>query len=140
AGRARVLVASDIAARGIDIDGITHVVNFELPHEPETYVHRIGRTGRAGNSGAAIAFCDSEEQPRWNKIQRLIAHPVDEVTDHPFHGSHLNEEPRPPQQPRQRNDQRRNANRSRQGARRGGGGGGGGSRSTSANGSRQRPR
>ena len=57
-GNLRVLVATDIAARGIDIDELTHVINFELPNVPETYVHRIGRTGRAGNTGIAISFCD----------------------------------------------------------------------------------
>ncbi len=99
-GDARVLVASDIAARGIDIDAITHVINYELPHEPETYVHRIGRTGRAGNSGQAISFCDSEEQPRLRNIQKLIKQPIPEIKDHPYAGSHIGEEPRPPRQPR----------------------------------------
>jgi ATP-dependent RNA helicase RhlE len=58
----RILVATDIAARGIDIDDLTHVINFELPNVPETYVHRIGRTGRAGASGTALSFCDGEEK------------------------------------------------------------------------------
>src|SRR5262249_13518059 len=58
----QVLVATDIAARGIDVDAVSHVLNFDLPHEPETYVHRIGRTGRAGQSGVAISFCDGEER------------------------------------------------------------------------------
>ena len=75
-GKCRVLVATDIAARGIDIDGITHVVNYELPHEPESYVHRIGRTARAGTGGAAIAFCDSEERGSLKAIERLIRHPL----------------------------------------------------------------
>ena len=88
-GKSRVLVASDIASRGIDIDDVTHVVNFELPHEPETYVHRIGRTGRAGKSGIAISFCDLEERKRLNSIQRLIRKPVPLVEDHPYAGSHL---------------------------------------------------
>lgn len=96
-GKVRVLVASDLAARGIDIDGITHVINYELPHEPETYVHRIGRTGRAGNTGHAISFCDSEEAPRLKNIQSLIQQPIPEVKDHPYAGSHLGEPPRPPQ-------------------------------------------
>lgn len=68
----RVLVATDIAARGIDIDELTHVVNFELPNVPETYVHRIGRTGRAGASGTALSFCDRSERPLLNDIQKLI--------------------------------------------------------------------
>ena len=99
-GDARVLVASDIAARGIDIDSISHVINYELPHEPETYVHRIGRTGRAGNQGQAISFCDSEEHPRLKDIQRLIKATIPEIKDHPFAGSHIGEEPRPARQPR----------------------------------------
>ena len=61
-GRARILVATDIAARGIDVDDVTHVVNFELPEVPENYVHRIGRTARAGQAGIAISFCDSSER------------------------------------------------------------------------------
>jgi ATP-dependent RNA helicase RhlE len=70
--RPPVLIATDIAARGIDVDDVSHVVNFELPHEPETYVHRIGRTGRAGQSGTAVSFCDHEERPRLVAIERLI--------------------------------------------------------------------
>jgi ATP-dependent RNA helicase RhlE len=75
-GRTRVLVATDIAARGIDVDGITHVVNYELPNVPETYVHRIGRTARAGATGVAIAFCDAEERPLLRDIERLIKRSV----------------------------------------------------------------
>jgi ATP-dependent RNA helicase RhlE len=71
-GEIRVLVATDIAARGLDVDGVAHVVNYELPHEPETYVHRIGRTGRAGQTGAAVSFCDAEERPRLVAIERLL--------------------------------------------------------------------
>jgi ATP-dependent RNA helicase RhlE len=67
-----ILIATDIAARGIDVDGVSHVVNFELPHEPETYVHRIGRTGRAGLGGTAIAFCDPEERTQLRDIERLL--------------------------------------------------------------------
>jgi ATP-dependent RNA helicase RhlE len=73
AGKLRVLVATDIAARGIDIDGITHVVNIDLPNVPESYVHRIGRTARAGKDGAAISFCDAEERPFLRDIERLTA-------------------------------------------------------------------
>ncbi|MEP6646307.1 MAG: DEAD/DEAH box helicase [Saprospiraceae bacterium] len=80
----RVLVATDIAARGIDIDDLSHVVNFELPHVPETYVHRIGRTGRAGANGRAISFCDFEEKPLLKDIQKLIGKSVPVVTDHPY--------------------------------------------------------
>jgi ATP-dependent RNA helicase RhlE len=71
-GRARILVATDIAARGIDVDDVTHVINFELPEVPENYVHRIGRTARAGNAGIAISFCDSSERDSLRGIERLI--------------------------------------------------------------------
>lgn len=80
----RVLVATDIAARGIDIEKLSHVFNFELPNEPESYVHRIGRTGRAGESGIAISFCDIEERAYLKQINKLIANPVPEVKDHPY--------------------------------------------------------
>ncbi|MBN1243097.1 MAG: DEAD/DEAH box helicase [Spirochaetales bacterium] len=72
AGSVKVLVATDLAARGIDVDGITHVVNFDLPNEPETYVHRIGRTARAGASGQAVSFCDPDEKPLLRAIEKLI--------------------------------------------------------------------
>lgn len=70
-GAARVLVATDVAARGLDVDGVTHVVNFDLPMEPEAYVHRIGRTGRAGATGIAISFCDGDERGLLREIERL---------------------------------------------------------------------
>ena len=76
AGRTRVLVATDIAARGIDVDAISHVIQYELPNVPETYVHRIGRTGRAGASGIAIALVDSQERPLLRDIERLIKYEV----------------------------------------------------------------
>lgn len=82
--RIRVLVATDIAARGIDIDELPHVINFELPNVPETYVHRIGRTGRAGSSGVAVSFCDPEEMADLRGIQKLIGFSVP-VAKHPFH-------------------------------------------------------
>src|SRR5690606_29190936 len=66
----RVLVATDIASRGIDIDELPHVVNYELPNVPETYVHRIGRTGRAGKDGVAVSFCDMEQRDELNDIQK----------------------------------------------------------------------
>ncbi|MDE1985210.1 MAG: DEAD/DEAH box helicase [Alphaproteobacteria bacterium] len=75
-GDARVLVATDIAARGIDVDNVTHVVNFELPNEPENYVHRIGRTARAGAAGIAIAFCDPAENGYLRDIERLTRLPL----------------------------------------------------------------
>jgi ATP-dependent RNA helicase RhlE len=71
-GKTCLLVATDVASRGIDVDGITHVVNYDLTHEPETYVHRIGRTARAGASGAAISFCDAEEMPNLKAIEKLL--------------------------------------------------------------------
>jgi ATP-dependent RNA helicase RhlE len=84
-GRTRVLVATDIAARGIDVDGITHVINYDLPNIPESYVHRIGRTARAGADGIAISFCDSEEGPYLRDIQSLIRTQVPVSDDHPWH-------------------------------------------------------
>jgi ATP-dependent RNA helicase RhlE len=83
-GTLRVLVATDIAARGIDIDELSHVINFELPNIPETYVHRIGRTGRAGNTGIAISFCSREERDELKDIQKLIRKTIPVVEEHPF--------------------------------------------------------
>lgn len=83
-GATRVLVATDIAARGIDVDNLSHVINFELPNVPETYVHRIGRTGRAGASGIAFSFCDMEEKEFLRDIHKLIGKQVPVATDHPF--------------------------------------------------------
>lgn len=80
----RVLVATDIAARGIDIDDLLYVINYELPNEPETYVHRIGRTGRAGNNGIAFSFCDSEEVKYLKDIQKIIWKTIEVEEDHPF--------------------------------------------------------
>jgi ATP-dependent RNA helicase RhlE len=80
----RVLVATDIAARGIDIDELALVINYEIPNIPETYVHRIGRTGRAGASGKAISFCDKEEQAYIRDIQKLIGLQIPVVKKHPF--------------------------------------------------------
>ncbi len=71
-----MLVATDIAARGIDVDGVTHVINFDLPNDPESYVHRIGRTARAGAAGIAISFCDATERPFLRDIERLIRRPI----------------------------------------------------------------
>lgn len=83
-GVTRVLVATDIAARGIDIDELSHVINFNLPNIPETYVHRIGRTGRAGLSGTAISFCEFEEIPYLKDIEKLIGKTIPEVKDHSY--------------------------------------------------------
>ena len=83
-GETRVLVATDIAARGIDIDELSHVINFNLPNIPETYVHRIGRTGRAGLSGTAISFCEADELPFLKDIEKLIGKSIPEVKDHSY--------------------------------------------------------
>ncbi len=82
-GEARVLVATDIAARGIDVEGVTHVINFELPNEPESYVHRIGRTARAGADGVALSFCDHTERAYLRDIERLIRQPLTVIGDAP---------------------------------------------------------
>jgi ATP-dependent RNA helicase RhlE len=79
-----ILVATDIAARGIDIEQLPFVINFDIPNISETYVHRIGRTGRAGNSGLAISFCGKDEKPYWQDIEKLIRMKIKVVTDHPY--------------------------------------------------------
>jgi ATP-dependent RNA helicase RhlE len=83
-GNIRVLVATDIAARGIDVDSLSHVINYEIPEVPETYVHRIGRTGRAGLSGTAMSFCDADERTDWKNIEKLTGIKIPEVKDHPY--------------------------------------------------------
>jgi ATP-dependent RNA helicase RhlE len=80
----RILLATDIASRGIDIDELTHVINYDLPDMPETYVHRIGRTGRAGLGGTAISFCDFDEKGQLNDIEKLIGKKLIEIKDHPY--------------------------------------------------------
>jgi ATP-dependent RNA helicase RhlE len=102
-GRARILVATDIAARGIDIDGITHIVNFELPNEPESYVHRIGRTARAGASGIAVSFCGGDETAYLRGIEKLIQRKLAVVEEHPFRAAPGRgaAPPAPHRQPRQ---------------------------------------
>jgi len=87
AGKIRVLVATDIAARGIDVDDISHVINFELPNEPQSYVHRIGRTARMGKAGVAISFCDESESPYLRDIERLLDQSVPVARNHPFHSA-----------------------------------------------------
>ena len=84
-GHARVLVATDIAARGIDVDEVTHVINYELPNEPESYVHRIGRTARAGAAGTALSFCDHGERAYLRDIEKLTKLRLTVVEDQPFH-------------------------------------------------------
>ncbi len=88
--KTRVLVATDIAARGIDIDELSHVINYEIPNIPETYVHRIGRTGRAGLEGVAISFCDTEEKPYIKDIIKLIGISIPVVENHDFVSSRRN--------------------------------------------------
>lgn len=88
--KTRVLVATDIAARGIDIEELSHVINFDLPNVPETYVHRIGRTGRAGAGGVAISFCDANEKPLLNDIQKLNRRTIPVVNGHPFETCSVN--------------------------------------------------
>jgi len=119
-GRSQALVATDIASRGIDIDSVTHVINFDLPNEPESYIHRIGRTGRAGASGVAISFCAADERPYLKDIERLIKKSIRREDDNPF-ASTIAETPSPLAMPSR--------------ARYGGGGmrGGGGYASASSN-------
>ncbi len=114
AQQTRVLVATDIAARGIDIDELEYVINFDLPNIPETYVHRIGRTGRAGASGQAFSFCDAEETEFLRDIQKLIGKQIP-VTEHPFHQVFSLHTKAPVQQkPQQRNGgNNRNFNRNK---------------------------
>jgi ATP-dependent RNA helicase RhlE len=80
----RVLVATDIAARGIDIDELSHVINFDLPDTAETYVHRIGRTGRAGAEGVALTFCNEEEKESLRDVEKLIGKSIPVIEEHPF--------------------------------------------------------
>lgn len=106
-GAIRVLVATDIAARGIDVNELAAVVNYELPNVPETYVHRIGRTGRAGRGGVAISFCNYDELAYLKDIEKLIQKPVPVVENHPWPmeifqaAPKKQREPRPPRAQRQ---------------------------------------
>ncbi|GAA0179910.1 DEAD/DEAH box helicase [Clostridium sediminicola] len=88
-GKIKVLVATDIAARGIDVEELSHVINFDLPNIPETYVHRIGRTGRAGLDGIALSFCDHEEKEYLMDIEKLISKSIPVIEDHPYPISEL---------------------------------------------------
>jgi ATP-dependent RNA helicase RhlE len=94
-GKTRVLVATDIAARGIDVKGIALVINFDIPDEPEAYVHRIGRTARMGASGLAFSFCDPSEHSSLRDIQRLIRQTIPVWHDHPF-AANASAAPQPP--------------------------------------------
>lgn len=114
-GSTKVLIATDIAARGIDVDGLSLVVNYDLPNVPETYVHRIGRTGRAQASGVALSFCDHEEKTYLRDIEKLIKQQVPVIEDHPYHSEEVVRAPaiapkkpqRPPRRPQGSNNQKR---------------------------------
>jgi ATP-dependent RNA helicase RhlE len=95
-GTIRSLVATDIAARGIDIDKLSHVINYEIPNQPETYVHRIGRTGRAAASGIAISFCDAEEREYIRDIEKLIGQKIPVAENHPYPMQDFNPAPKSP--------------------------------------------
>ncbi len=123
AGKSRILVATDIAARGIDVRDVTHVINFDLPNVPENYVHRIGRTARAGRAGHAISFCDTEEREYLRDIEKAIQLEVPIVEDHPFRSTvpFQRQKPKPPQQRAASGDggtSRKKKSRSRRGGRR----------------------
>jgi len=132
-GELAVLVATDLAARGIDVDDVTHVINYDLPNVPETYVHRIGRTARAGAAGVALSFCEQEERPYLVDIERLIKQHIDRVLDHDY----------PPSQSPPGPTDLESRTRSRASSGRPGGGGGkrsGGSRSRGRGRARGGPR
>ncbi|MFZ1530234.1 MAG: DEAD/DEAH box helicase [Ferruginibacter sp.] len=115
----RILVATDIAARGIDVDDLTHVINYELPDVPETYVHRIGRTGRAGASGISFSFCEAEETEALRDIHKLIGKHIPVVDDHPYHTvfTGIIKRPAPQGRPQQKNRPKRNSHFNRSGER-----------------------
>jgi ATP-dependent RNA helicase RhlE len=122
AGKIRVLVATDIAARGIDIDDVTHVINFDVPEVPEQYVHRIGRTARAGASGMALTFCEVDERVDLRNIEKLVRQDIPVVEGHPYESRiPMDARPRPAQPQQKRTDHGRGEHR--RGRRRGGGGG-----------------
>ncbi len=105
-----VLVATDIAARGIDIENLPYVINFDLPNVPETYVHRIGRTGRAGNEGLAISFCSKDEEPYLKDIEKLIRIKLKVIEGHPYPYGQEPEKPKEQQKPDLRNKNKNNNN------------------------------
>jgi superfamily II DNA/RNA helicase len=138
-GRLRILVATDIAARGIDVDGVSHVVNYDLPNIPESYVHRIGRTARAGADGIAISFCDHEEMAYLRDIQRMIRLTIPSTDKR----TGVRAESRPAEHHRPGgNGQTRNRGRQQQrgnGGGNNGGNGNGGNRHNGGNGHQHRP-
>jgi ATP-dependent RNA helicase RhlE len=119
-GTTKVLVATDIAARGIDVKELSLVINYDLPNIAETYVHRIGRTGRAGASGIAISFCDTDEKPYLRDIQKLINQRIPVVTEHPFLIDKDEEGKKKPQQHEHQNTNKQNYRSKRRPARQGG--------------------
>ena len=130
AGKTRILVATDIAARGIDVDGVTHVLNYDVPNVPETYVHRIGRTARAGADGVAISFCDREERAFVRDIEKLIRKPIPMVENHPYRDTGVGPENNAAANDGEPRGQRPGGRgRGGQGRSNGGGGGGRGGRS-----------
>ncbi len=115
-GKLKVLVATDIAARGIDVEELSLVVNYDLPNVSETYVHRIGRTGRASASGIALSFCDLEERAYLRDIEKLIKQQVPRMPEHPFTDADSEQEsPSQPKRPKSSNRPRNNKNRNRSG-------------------------
>lgn len=109
-GRSSILVATDIAARGIDVEEISHVINYDLPNVSETYIHRIGRTGRAQASGIAWSFCNEEEKAYLRDIQKLINQRIPVITDHPYVDYEKDEPAQAPSQPRRPYQQSRSGN------------------------------
>ncbi len=110
AGKVRVLVATDIASRGLDVEGITHVINYELPNEAESYVHRVGRTARAGAVGVALSFCDAGERGYLHNIERTINRTVTVVADHPYHSESVASRPKRGNTAGRKFSSRRNSN------------------------------
>ena len=100
------MIATDIAARGIDVSQLSLVVNYDLPNVPETYVHRIGRTGRAKASGVAISFCDIEERPYLRDIEKLIRQKIDVIRDHLYVDSRDESSFVAPEKPKQNHNRR----------------------------------
>lgn len=108
-GKILVLIATDLAARGIDVDNITHVINYDMPGEPDAYVHRVGRTGRAGQQGMALTFCMAEDIDQWRIIERHLQRKIDVDSDHPYHVPGLSElEASPPAKKRKGRPNRKN--------------------------------
>jgi ATP-dependent RNA helicase RhlE len=114
-GHTKVLVATDIAARGIDVEELSHVINYDLPNIPETYVHRIGRTGRAGASGIALSFCDTEEKAYLLDIQKLINQKIPVIAEHPFLNCCDEDTSKNPEKPQRQQQRARSKNQANTG-------------------------